>query len=102
MTAFADTFPPGEPCEPDTYAPTGEPYLVFSGFVATVDGAEAAAHAVFEKYRSEHAGSLYWRIRPETQYYEAQLADPKWGTSAHPAGYSFYMRLLISDKEIKK
>jgi len=88
MSAFTDTFPAGFLCDPGPFAPTGEPFIAFAmGGFQSLNDAEAAAHATFNEYASKHSGNLYWRIMPHTEH--------------HPNGkYTFYMRLLISDKAI--
>jgi hypothetical protein len=93
VTAFSDTFPKGV-AGYTAVSPTGEPYVVLQdGGYASQNAAEAAARVMFDDYASNHHGTLYWRCPPETTAWKMMK-------SAQPT-YSFYMRLLISDKETK-
>lgn len=90
MTAFADTFPKGVDCV-SAFAPTGEDFDVLSeGGFPSIDAAEKAARCVFNAYAGTRSGNLYWRVPPEIGLY---------GKGRYR---QFYMRLLISDKDVKQ
>jgi hypothetical protein len=95
MSAFADGFPGGGDYV-RAFAPTGEPFIVIQqGIFESVDAAEYAARQAFDKYAADHKGVLYWRTRPEVTYRDKRACGP------HVApGWTFYMRLLISSKEV--
>ena len=75
---------------------TGEPYIVLSGFVSSPLGdsdAIAAAKIAFDEYAKDKSGTLYWRIKPETEVRSKVHGFPA-------DGWAFYMRLLISSKPV--
>ena len=82
-------WPIGKPTE-RMHAVTGETYTELTrpwseGF-ETAAKAREAAQEHFDKYAVGKQGALYWRIAPEIAYGSKQKL------------FSYYMRLLISDK----
>lgn len=76
------------------HAITGERYieltkLPFSAGWLSPEAARIAAQEAFEAYSKDKSGTLYWRVKPEVAL-----------ETRHQA-YSYYMRLLISDKRKK-
>jgi hypothetical protein len=53
----------------------------------TVEDVVLAAREEFDAYAAIRTGRLYWRIKPEVQFFQG----------IRP-GWAFYMRLLISDQ----
>jgi len=74
-------------------APTGEPFVQLHAakLGATEAETDAAARKAFEDYAIDRSGMLYWRIKPEIRGPEDMVEPDLW---------SFYMRLLISDKPV--
>lgn len=73
------------------HAPTGEPYVEITGQSrigpwGTPEGAYDGALAAFRAYAGRKVGTIYWRVTPE-------IADREYG-------WSFYMRVLISNKPV--
>jgi hypothetical protein len=80
-------FPAGRVCDVGPYAPTGEPFTTLSmGGYQSLSDAEAGAHRTFDSYAAGCEGKLYWRAVPTAE--------------RHSDCWSFYMRLLISNKEV--
>jgi hypothetical protein len=69
--------------------PTGEPHIELTNTAETESAVEDAARAAFDGYASGRNGVLYWRVKPEIRGPEDTGVTGMW---------SFYMRLLISDK----
>ena len=69
---------------------TGEEYEVLTdnGYISS-EAARLAAQSSFEGYAKDKSGILYWRITPEI------------ALMCRNRHYSFYLRLLISDKPAK-
>jgi hypothetical protein len=71
-------------------APTGEPHVTLcgDGDGCMADAEDAAVFAA-QEYAANRTGTLYWRTVPEFRH------------GGGVGSWSFFMRLLISDKEPK-
>lgn len=92
--------PDGVKCN-TALAPSGEPFEVIRGdLLPTREDAKTAALQHFETYAAGRKGVLYWRTYPEITFREEQKIDYRRPElTPHPAGWTYYARLLISDKE---
>jgi hypothetical protein len=105
-------FPVGQPGM-SQHAITGETFVEFCGGIksegdackASFPSERAAIEAAtfdFNKYAADKAGgTLYWRIKPETDewQYAAPGAEPLYPSFTEPQyPWRYYMRLLISSK----
>ena len=74
------------------FAPTGEPHVVLCNAIldASEDMVKRAAERAFTDYAEGKTGVLYWRTKPE-------IRNPE--DTGTPHMWSFFMRLLISNKD---
>lgn len=66
----------------------------------TPEEAVSALHGHLGTYLYGRNGTLYWRMRPYVEHYDAERANKKLGLRAHPAGWSARCRLCVSDKPV--
>lgn len=93
------------------FAPTNEPYvefisgghnggLPFECYCLTPEYAVEHWIASVERYAKDRVGVLYWRIRPELDYFDYELAHDYASANGNKLRvWKVYGRLLISDKE---
>ena len=90
LRAFCESrWPIGAPTI-GSWSMTGEEYEVLTdnGYISP-EAARLAAQSSFEDYAKDKSGILYWRITPEI------------ALMCRSRHYSYYLRLLISDKPAK-